>query len=197
MIDSDAELARARALVEPADGSDDPADVDRLQAQARLDHGLRGGEIAAAGFQHRRCDQYLVDRHGLTGGPRADTWAPPAASVESCGARKDWHRRWWRLRARFRVPADVLLLAPHRPDPSADQAGRRLTQSPPLPSRPRGGRVSRRRNSSGYFRDPILTEKTQANVFNVFRSLRRDPASGLATRRLADVQGSRSRCTAA
>ena len=36
VIDSDAELVRARALVDRLWDSDDPADVARLQAQARL-----------------------------------------------------------------------------------------------------------------------------------------------------------------
>src|SRR4029077_13663524 len=36
LIDSDAELARARALVDRLWNSDDPADVARLAAQARL-----------------------------------------------------------------------------------------------------------------------------------------------------------------
>jgi HTH-type transcriptional regulator/antitoxin HigA len=36
VIDSDAELARARALVEELWKSDNPADIARLQAQARL-----------------------------------------------------------------------------------------------------------------------------------------------------------------
>ena len=36
LIDSDAELARARALVERLWESDEPADIARLQAQARL-----------------------------------------------------------------------------------------------------------------------------------------------------------------
>ena len=36
LIDNDAEFARARALVDHLWGSDDPADIARLQAQARL-----------------------------------------------------------------------------------------------------------------------------------------------------------------
>jgi HTH-type transcriptional regulator/antitoxin HigA len=36
LIDSDAELARARKLVDRLWSSDDPADIARLQAQARL-----------------------------------------------------------------------------------------------------------------------------------------------------------------
>ncbi|MGH6925846.1 MAG: hypothetical protein ACRED5_19135 [Propylenella sp.] len=36
VIDSESELARARALVDRLMGSDDPSDVARLEAQARL-----------------------------------------------------------------------------------------------------------------------------------------------------------------
>jgi HTH-type transcriptional regulator/antitoxin HigA len=36
LIDSDAELARARALVDRLWDSEDPVDISRLQAQARL-----------------------------------------------------------------------------------------------------------------------------------------------------------------
>ena len=36
LIDSDAELARARALVDRLWNSDDPADIARLRAQAQL-----------------------------------------------------------------------------------------------------------------------------------------------------------------
>ena len=36
LIDNDAELARARALVDRLWESDEPADIARLQAQARL-----------------------------------------------------------------------------------------------------------------------------------------------------------------
>ena len=69
LIDSDAELARARALVDRLWESDEPADVARLQAQARL--------IAAyeeARWPHRppgTADliRHLMDQHGLT---RAD-----------------------------------------------------------------------------------------------------------------------------
>ena len=69
LIDSDAELARAQALVDRLWKSDEPADVARLQAQARLiaasvEAWSRVGDPSAP---HRNC--HLMDQHGLT---RAD-----------------------------------------------------------------------------------------------------------------------------
>jgi len=69
VIDSDAELARARSLVDRLMASDDPSDLGRLQAQARL--------IAAheeTKWPHRPPStadliRYIMDQHGLT---RAD-----------------------------------------------------------------------------------------------------------------------------
>ncbi|MGH7087405.1 MAG: hypothetical protein ACREFQ_00720, partial [Stellaceae bacterium] len=65
LIDSDAELARARTLVERLWGSDKSVDVVRLEAQARL--------IAA--YEERRWPRptpsaadvirHLMDQHGL------------------------------------------------------------------------------------------------------------------------------------
>ena len=66
VIDSDAELARARALVDRLMASDKPADLARLAAQARLiaayeeqkwpaPRPLSGAEVI----------RYLMDQHGL------------------------------------------------------------------------------------------------------------------------------------
>ncbi len=73
VIDSDAELARARALVERLWGSDDPSDVARSDAAA---------------WQPSRVSEVLRGKRGLS-----------MAMVQ-------------RLRARFRVPADLLLPPP-------------------------------------------------------------------------------------
>jgi HTH-type transcriptional regulator / antitoxin HigA len=66
VIDSDAELARARALVDRLWDSNDPVDIARLEAQARL--------IAA--YEERKWPRRppsiadlirpLMDQHGLT-----------------------------------------------------------------------------------------------------------------------------------
>ena len=56
LIDSDAELLRARALVDQLWNSSDPTDVARLGAQARLICRVRGNEMAAAAAERRRFD---------------------------------------------------------------------------------------------------------------------------------------------
>ena len=57
VIDSDAELARARALVDRLMAQDNPATIARLQAQARLIAAYEEAKLAAAASKHRRCDQ--------------------------------------------------------------------------------------------------------------------------------------------
>ena len=53
LIDSDAELARARALVDRLWDSNDPADVARLEAQARLIAAYEERHPLAAGWRSR------------------------------------------------------------------------------------------------------------------------------------------------
>jgi len=113
LIDSDAELARARALVERLWSSNDPADSVRLEAQARL--------IAAYEERKRRrrppniagLIRHLMDQHGLT---RADTvpiLGTPSRVSEVLRGKKGLSMAMvQRLRARFRVPADLLIPPP-------------------------------------------------------------------------------------
>jgi HTH-type transcriptional regulator/antitoxin HigA len=116
LIDSDAELARARALVDRLWSSDDPTAIARLEAQARL--------IAA--YEERKWPRrppstgdlirHLMDQHGLT---RADLvpilGTPSRVSEVLRGKRELSMAMVQRLRARFRVPADLLLPPPKRP----------------------------------------------------------------------------------
>ncbi len=83
VIDDDAELARARALVEALWQSDAPADVARLRASA-ADRRLRGDPMGAPS----RVSKVLRGKKG-----------PSLAMVQ-------------RLRARFPIPADLLLPPP-------------------------------------------------------------------------------------
>jgi HTH-type transcriptional regulator/antitoxin HigA len=69
LIDSDAELGRARALVDRLWASDDPADIARLQAQARL---IAAYEVSKWPRPTACTDdliRHLMDQHGLS---RAD-----------------------------------------------------------------------------------------------------------------------------
>jgi HTH-type transcriptional regulator / antitoxin HigA len=108
VIDSDAELARARALVDQLMASDKPADIARLAAQARL--------VAAyeqSKWPHRP--------------PRTADMIPILGTAsrvsEVLHGKKGLSMSMiQRLRTRFGVPADVLLPAP-KPRPRRRSAG--------------------------------------------------------------------------
>jgi HTH-type transcriptional regulator/antitoxin HigA len=116
LIDSDAELARARALVDRLWDSKDSADLARLEAQAHL--------IAA--YEERKWPRrppaiadlirYLMDQHGLTRADMVPILGTPSRVSEVLRGKKGLSMAMvQRLRARFRVPADLLLPPPRKP----------------------------------------------------------------------------------
>ena len=113
VIDSDAELARARALIDKLWDSQDPADAARLEAQARL----------VAAYEERKWPRrvpstadllrHLMEQHGLTRADMVPLLGTPSRVSEVLRGRKGLSMAMvQRLRARFRVPADVLLPPP-------------------------------------------------------------------------------------
>ena len=115
LIDNDAELARARALVDGLWDSNDPADIARLEAQARL--------IAA--YEERKWPRrppstadlirHLMDQHGLTRADMVPILGTPSRVSEVLRGKKGLSMTMvQRLRARFRVPADVLIPPPKK-----------------------------------------------------------------------------------
>jgi HTH-type transcriptional regulator/antitoxin HigA len=123
LIDSDAELARARSLVDQLWNSNDPTDMARLEAQSRL--------IAA--YEERKWPRlppsvadlirHLMDQHGLTRAERAPILGTPSRVSEIPRGKKGLSMAMaQRLRARFRVPADLLLPPPMKaPSPRRTQ----------------------------------------------------------------------------
>ena len=127
VIDSDNELARARALVERLWDSEDPADLARLEAQARL--------IAA--YEERKWPRrppsvadlirHLMDQHGLTRADMVPLLGTPSRVSEVLAGKKGLSMAMvQRLRARFRIPADLLL--PHPEQRPARKDGRSLLE---------------------------------------------------------------------
>ncbi|MCI0467372.1 MAG: XRE family transcriptional regulator [Beijerinckiaceae bacterium] len=113
LIDSDAERARARALVEQLWDSDDPADLARLEAQARL--------IAA--YEERKWPRrapgiadlirHLMDQHDLKRADLVSILGTPSRVSDVLRGKKGLSMAMvQRLRARFRIPADLLLPPP-------------------------------------------------------------------------------------
>jgi HTH-type transcriptional regulator/antitoxin HigA len=110
VIDSDAELARARALVDRLMASDKPADLARLAAQARLIAAYEEQKWPPRPLSAAEVIRYLMDQHGLK---RADL-VPLLGTAERvddilCGRRHLTLAMVQRLRARFGVPADLLV----------------------------------------------------------------------------------------
>jgi HTH-type transcriptional regulator/antitoxin HigA len=115
VIDSDAELARARALVDRLWNSDDPADIARLQAQARLIAAYEESKRPRRLLSTAALIRHLMDQHGLTRADMVPILGTPSRVSEVLGGKKELSMAMvQRLRARFGVPADLLIPMPKR-----------------------------------------------------------------------------------
>jgi HTH-type transcriptional regulator / antitoxin HigA len=113
VIDSDAELARARALVDQLWQSHDPADIARLSAQARLIAAYEESKWPSRPARTADLIRHLMDQHGLTRADLVPVLGTPSRVSEVLAGKKGLSTAMMqRLRARFRVPADVLLPPP-------------------------------------------------------------------------------------
>jgi HTH-type transcriptional regulator/antitoxin HigA len=122
VIDSDAELARARALVDRLMTSDSPADLARLEAQARLIAAYEETKWPRRPPSTAEMIRYLMDQHGLTRADLVPILGTPSRVSEVLSGKKGLSMTMvQRLRARFRVPAELLLPPPKMP-------GRRSTK---------------------------------------------------------------------
>jgi HTH-type transcriptional regulator / antitoxin HigA len=110
IIDSDSELARARALVDRLWESDDPADIARLQAQARLIAAYEESRWPRRPPGTAALIRHLMDQHALTRADMAPILGTPSRVSEVLRGKKGLTMAMvQRLRARFHVPADLLL----------------------------------------------------------------------------------------
>jgi HTH-type transcriptional regulator / antitoxin HigA len=113
VIDSDAELARARALVDRLWDSEEPADIARLQAQARLIAAYEETKWPRRPPSTAELIRHLMNQHGLTRADMVPILGAPSRVSEILAGKKDLSMAMvQRLRARFRVSADVLIPPP-------------------------------------------------------------------------------------
>ena len=126
LIDSDAELLRARALVDQLWNSNDPADVARLEAQARLVAAYEEMKWPRRPPSVADLIRHLMDQHGLTRADLIPLLGTPSRVSEVMHGKNDVLMfalsglsiaMVQRLRARFRVPADLLLPPPKKSPP--------------------------------------------------------------------------------
>jgi HTH-type transcriptional regulator / antitoxin HigA len=124
VIDSDAELVRARKLVDRLMSSSDPADIARLSAQARLIAAYEEGKWPRRTPKASDIVRYLMDQHGLTRADMVPILGTESRVSEVLRGKKGLSMTMvQRLRARFHVPAD-LLLPPAERTPSRRKAKR-------------------------------------------------------------------------
>jgi HTH-type transcriptional regulator/antitoxin HigA len=110
LIDSEAELARARALVDRLWNSNDPADIARLEAQARLIAAYEERKWPRRPASIADLIRHLMDQHGLTRADMVPILGTPSRVSEVLRGKKGLSMTMvQRLRTRFRVPAELLL----------------------------------------------------------------------------------------
>jgi HTH-type transcriptional regulator / antitoxin HigA len=113
LIDSDAELARARALVDRLWNSEAPTDIARLQAQARLIAAYEQGKWPRRPPSTAELIRHLMDQHGLSRADMVPILGTPSRVSEVLRGKKELSMAMvQRLRARFGVPADLLMPFP-------------------------------------------------------------------------------------
>jgi HTH-type transcriptional regulator/antitoxin HigA len=115
LIDSDAELARARVLVDRLWKSDLPTDIARLQAQARLIAAYEESKWPRRRPSTADLIRHLMDQHGLTRSEMVPILGTPSRVSEVLRGKKGLSMAMvQRLRARFHIPADLLLPPPKK-----------------------------------------------------------------------------------
>jgi HTH-type transcriptional regulator/antitoxin HigA len=113
IIDSDTELARARALVDRLMASDEPTDIARLEAQARLIAAYEESKWPRRMPSTAEIIRYLMDQHDLSRADMVPILGTASRVSEVLRGKKGLSMTMvQRLRARFGVPADVLLPVP-------------------------------------------------------------------------------------
>jgi len=161
VIDSDAELTRARALVDRLWHSEDPAHIARLQAQARLIAAYEESKWPRRPPSTAELIRHLMDQHGLTREEMVPLLGTPSRVSEVLRGKKELSTAMVQcLRARFRVPADLLVPPPKE----ARRASRRAASRAVRPTsrgrtsvachRPGRSIIAPRRSNSAHLHRP-------------------------------------------
>lgn len=121
IIDSAAELARARALVDRLWNSENLSDIARLKAQAQLIAAYEESRWPRRRPSTAELVRHLMDQHGLTRADMVPILGTPSRVSEVLRGKKGLSIAMaQRLRARFHVAVEILLppiakVPAHRP----------------------------------------------------------------------------------
>jgi len=110
VIENDADHAQAIALVEKLMASNDPADQARMTAQARLIEAYERARWPRRAPTLPALLTYLLDQHGLTRADLVPLLGTASRVSEVMNGKRELSMSMIRkLRARFQIPADLLI----------------------------------------------------------------------------------------
>jgi HTH-type transcriptional regulator/antitoxin HigA len=110
VVDNDAELARALRFLDRMMEANDPATAARVAAQARLIEAYEQTKWPTRMPRPADVIRYLMDQHGLSRADMAPILGGASRVSEILSGKKGLSMSMvQRLRARFGVPADLLL----------------------------------------------------------------------------------------
>ena len=114
VIDSEAELARARTLVDRLWDSENPMDIARLQAQARLIVAYEESRWPRRPPSTADLIRHLMDQHGLTRADLVPLLGTASRVSEVLNGKRELSMSMIRkLRERFHISADLLIPRTH------------------------------------------------------------------------------------
>jgi HTH-type transcriptional regulator/antitoxin HigA len=110
VVENDADLTQAKALIEKLMGSNDPADQARMTAQARLIEAYERARSPRRAPSLPDLLTYLMDQHGLSRADLVPLLGTPSRVSEVLTGKRELSMSMVRkLRGRFQISADLLI----------------------------------------------------------------------------------------
>lgn len=110
VVENDADLTQAKALIEKLMGSNDPKDLARMTAQARLIEAYERARWPRRAPSLPDLLTYLMDQHGLSRADLVPLLGTPSRVSEVLTGKRELSMSMVRkLRGRFQISADLLI----------------------------------------------------------------------------------------
>ena len=110
VVENDVDLTQAKALIEKLMGSNDPADLARMTAQARLIEAYERARWPRRAPSLPDLLTYLMNQHGLSRADLVPLLGTPSRVSEVLTGKRELSMSMVRkLRERFQISADLLI----------------------------------------------------------------------------------------